>query len=189
MKSFNVNGTLPPNYEEMFWEKFDSQVDKSGECWVWIGGTGDGRYGTVRYRGKQRAVHRLSYSRAKGPIPAGLVLDHLCGNTRCVRPQHLEAVTNRENIIRGSGVAALNAGKTDCSRGHALSGDNLHIDPRFGDRICRACADLRKGKKIYALNTELQRLESKLAIAREALERVFESEGFMYVRDALEKIE
>jgi uncharacterized small protein (DUF1192 family) len=195
-KSFNVNGTLPPNYEEMFWEKFDSLVDKSGECWVWLGGSHDGRYGTVRYRGGSRAVHRLSYTRSKGKIPVGLVLDHLCRNTRCVRPDHLEAVTNKENIRRGTGVAALNAAKTECSRGHPLSGDNLHVDKRTGDRICRACLAFHKEKRITALNTEVQRLEAKLAVAREALESL---KDFSYydgcvdgvwaiARKALEKI-
>jgi hypothetical protein len=69
-------------------------------CWLWkrhINGTG---YGMVR-DGKLRLAHRVYYERAKGPIPEGLTLDHLCRQRHCVNPDHLEAVTLKENIRRG----------------------------------------------------------------------------------------
>lgn len=54
--------------------------------------------------GPMRSAHRLAYERAKGAIPAGLQIDHLCRVRECVNPDHLEAVSQRENIRRGRGT-------------------------------------------------------------------------------------
>lgn len=56
------------------------------------------------YMGRQmgvRLAHRMSYEHFVGPIPEKMYLDHLCRNTLCVEPSHLEPVTNRENQLRG----------------------------------------------------------------------------------------
>lgn len=67
-------------------------------CWIWIR-TG-GRYGHVCVDGEQHGAHRVFYERLVGPIPDGLVIDHLCRVERCVNPNHLEPVTNAENLRR-----------------------------------------------------------------------------------------
>ncbi|WP_086565314.1 HNH endonuclease signature motif containing protein [Streptomyces africanus] len=108
-----------------------------GRCWIWTGST-NGKYGRV---GKQYA-HRLAYESAKGPIPDGLQIDHLCRNTVCVNPDHLEAVTGRVNLLRSRGFAARQAAQTDCIHGHPLSGPNLYVDKR-GRRHCRECRKRR----------------------------------------------
>jgi len=63
-------------------------------------------------------AHRLAYERARGPIPDGLVIDHLCRNRWCCNPDHLEAVTNEENILRGFSPPAQNARKARCPNNH-----------------------------------------------------------------------
>ena len=78
-----------------------------------------------------------------GKVKDGLVIDHLCRHTSCVNPSHLEAVTPGENTLRGYGPTAMNARKTECVRGHSLSGDNLYVDPD-GNRGCRACRRIRE---------------------------------------------
>lgn len=119
--------------------KFWSLVDKSGECWLWNGTIQSGGYGSFSVRDVSVLAHRLSYESAHGQIPEGKTLDHLCRTRRCVRPRHLEPVTDKENILRGNCPPAINARKNACPSGHEYSGANLII--RNGERFCRACAD------------------------------------------------
>jgi len=112
-----------------------------GPCWTWTGYTSGFGYGRVKLRsGAQRTAnaHRVFYECLVGPIPDGLQLDHLCRVRNCVNPDHLEPVTQRENVLRGVGLSAVNARKTHCSQGHPLSGDNLKIEVS-GRRRCLAC--------------------------------------------------
>lgn len=120
-------------------------VMQENGCWDWVGAVTRGGYGTVWVAGKQKVCRaaRFYYEKEVGPIPDGLTIDHLCRNHLCVNPAHLEAVTNRENGLRGYGVGALNARKTHCKYGHPLSGDNLYKlwrrDVRAYERVCREC--------------------------------------------------
>lgn len=81
-------------------------------CWEWTGGKIKNGYGHFRFGYKSdgkndiRLAHRVSYELHVGLIPDGLVLDHLCRNTSCVNPRHLQPVTQRENIARGISPSA-----------------------------------------------------------------------------------
>lgn len=128
------------------------RVDESG-CWLWTAGHHELGYGmlSVRVVRDGRAVrttrmaHRISYTTAKGPIPEGLQIDHLCRVPACVNPAHLEAVTIRENLMRGVGVAAKNAAKTHCHRGHEFTPENTRTTFQGGapKRVCRECGNAR----------------------------------------------
>lgn len=74
---------------------------RTGECWP-CGLNPSKRYAQVGGHRKQYLAHRVMYEALVGPIPAGLVIDHLCRNTRCVNPDHLEAVTQAENVRRAA---------------------------------------------------------------------------------------
>lgn len=79
-------------------------VDANG-CWIWNGYVDTNGYAKaldINYTERRRVhwAHRISYVAAKGPIPDGLEIDHLCVVTRCINPDHLETVTRTENIRR-----------------------------------------------------------------------------------------
>lgn len=118
-------------------------------CIEWTGGLNGVGYGQF-YIGKRTRggtgkgyAHRWAYEHYVGPIPAGLHLDHLCRNPKCVNPQHLEPVTIRENLLRGIGPSAKHATKTHCPAGHPYSGDNLYVTPSKPMRVCRECSRQR----------------------------------------------
>jgi hypothetical protein len=111
-------------------ERLLSRVSNLGGegCWEWEGSVspeGHGRISRMRGDGFQQhpLVHRVVYEWLVGPIPQGLTIDHLCRNPRCVRPSHLEPVTNIVNVMRGVSPAAQNARKTHCHKGHELPPD------------------------------------------------------------------
>jgi hypothetical protein len=72
-----------------------------------------------------------------GPIPRGLVIDHLCRNTICVNPDHMQVVTVRENTLRGNTFQARNLRKTHCPQGHPYDQANTYL--HRGKRHCRIC--------------------------------------------------
>lgn len=103
-------------------------------CWEWDNPRHNG-YGRMILRGGgQILAHRLAYQLFRGPLDPALTIDHLCGNTACVRPDHLEQVPHSVNVARGLGPSAVNGRKTTCKRGHPLP---PHIPYRR--RECLAC--------------------------------------------------
>jgi len=135
-------GRRPTPMHVRFWQKVE--VRGPVECWRWRGALagGYGQIGAGGTHGLVMLAHRYAYEQAHGAIPEGLSLDHVCRNTWCVNPAHLEAVTHRENVLRGIGPTAANARKTHCRRGHPFTPENTRISVS-GSRICRACDELR----------------------------------------------
>lgn len=120
---------------ETFARKFI--VNPNNGCWEWQNALQAG-YGSHTVKGKEQRAHRVSYKLAYGEIPEGMVIDHLCRNKRCVNPKHLEAVTQHENILRGTSPQAHYAKRTHCNNGHPFSKDNTLIREN-GSRRCKAC--------------------------------------------------
>ncbi len=124
--------------------KFWSKVIKTNSCWLWTGTKIRAKpdmlegYGQFYYKGGSVRAHRFSYELSKGKISAGLTIDHLCRRPPCVNPDHLEAVTPRENILRGEGRPAKNYQKTHCINGHEFTEANT-LRYRGGWRGCLQC--------------------------------------------------
>ena len=94
-------------------------------CWLWQGSVDKDGYGRFWSNGRTRRAHRWSFVAHGGYLPADLVLDHfVCETPSCVAPEHLRAVTVRENILRGNTPAALNLAKTHCREGHPVTPEN-----------------------------------------------------------------
>ena len=136
--------TMPPT---LLWSRVD--VRQLHECWPWHRPTTTG-YGQMMYQGVTYGVHRIAYTLVRGPIPDGLVIDHLCRNRACCNPWHLEPVTNAENIRRGEvGSPPVKRPTADgvpvCSRGHLLTPENIRYLPSSSTKRppvqgCRECS-------------------------------------------------
>ena len=114
-------------------------VQKADGCWDWGGTVHANGYGIISSGRKRMLAHRWSYEHHVGPIPDGLVIDHLCRNRKCVNPSHLEPVTGLENLRRGLGYALQNGMRRSCINGHEYTDENTYLTPG-GKPRCRQCS-------------------------------------------------
>lgn len=116
---------------------FDHVTDVGGH-WIWTGSTGSSGYGKIQAGGSQREdllVHRVTWGYFRGPIPAGLVLDHLdeCLDILCCNPfTCLEPVTQAVNRARQA------SRRLACDAGHVYTPESTRIT-KDGKRECRIC--------------------------------------------------
>jgi hypothetical protein len=100
--------------------RFDSKVDRTGDCWEWTGATYRFGYGHFRRKVNNQWImykaHRYSYEYYVGEIPKGLCILHSCDNPRCVNPAHLSAGTHKQNT-----QDATNRGRKSFGRNTAHS--------------------------------------------------------------------
>ena len=108
-------------------------------CVEWTGCCNDAGYGVRWFNGKLTYAHRVAYIEQVGPIPEGMTIDHLCRNRACVNVAHMEVVTNRENILRGTSPSARASRQTHCIHGHPFDEENTYIrrTPTGIGRVCR----------------------------------------------------
>lgn len=131
--------------------RFYSKVKKTNNCWIWTSKKHVRGYGLFNIKGVSYRAHRIAFQLSGSVLDPRMVLDHLCKNTSCVNPEHLEEVTHAENTMRGISFTALNSKKTQCPKGHEYD----RVDYR-GRRCCSVCT-----KKIQR---EWQRNRRKLTI-------------------------
>jgi hypothetical protein len=139
-----------------------AQIDhgRKEPCWEWQGAKDAKGYGHVSYRGRNSKTHRVFYEFAFGPIPAGLVIDHVCRNRICCNPSHLRAVTPQVNTLENSeAIPALNLAKTRCPQDHDYTPENTYHYVLKGIRIrrCKQCHSdysrrIRQAKKLANLS-------------------------------------
>lgn len=131
---------------ERFWEKVDRENGPISEiigtrCWIWTAAKRMDGYGVIGFQDRTFGAHRISWFLHTGIMSdKQTTIDHLCRHPSCVRPDHLEYVPVRINVLRGIGPAAKYAKRTHCGKGHPYSEDNLVMaDLRTGRRRCRIC--------------------------------------------------
>lgn len=116
--------------------------DPETNCLVWTGPVTSSGYGHIQvgYGEGRRTVgvHVVAYETRLGSVPSGLVIDHLCRNRRCCNPDHMEAVTRRENTLRGASPPAVQAASATCAQGHPWAPETTYTGPN-GKRRCRIC--------------------------------------------------
>jgi hypothetical protein len=122
------------------WDRFLTKVKRQGDgCWLWTASLNVNGYAQFWNGKRMYPAHRFAYERLVGSVPDGLQLDHLCRVRHCVNPDHLEPVTNRENVLRGK-TGRL---KTHCAKGHPWIPENLYVAPGSGRKFCRMCVRQR----------------------------------------------
>jgi HNH endonuclease len=115
-----------------------------GGCWIWTGYRMPNGYGLFSMNGRKIYAHRASYELSVGAVPEGMHIDHLCRVRACIRPDHLEAVTQAENNNRAAGT------RDKCRRwGHPL--DGIKTSDGRETRYCKTCHRIREAAR-YATN-------------------------------------
>lgn len=135
------------------WAKYVTAEPNENGCLLWTGSPGSNGYGQVRIAGRLVPAHVWAYTTRVGPVPDGLVVDHLCHNadpecrvlsgkcphTLCVTPEHLEPTTRGENLHRaGFGRGVCKSGKHDITKPGSVKG-----------RQCRECVN-ESNRRAYA---------------------------------------
>ncbi|MFD5107147.1 HNH endonuclease signature motif containing protein [Streptomyces cinereoruber] len=123
-----------------------------GDCWTATFSPEKRGYMRISLPGRRReGVHVFAYKLFVGAIPDGMTVDHICFNTACWRPDHLQLLTRSENAKRCRRAMA-----THCKRGHPYTDHR-----RNGSRECLVCR--RENAKVYQRQLRKRRREARLA--------------------------
>lgn len=136
---------------------FMSKICYAGDCIVWTGYVNEHGYGVTIVNQRHEYAHRFAFEMQYGPIPQGLVLDHICRNPICVNPAHLEAVTQKVNTYRGKAVEVWKqqSTKTHCTNGHELTGENVYREgPDGRNRRCRICKNAAHERYVQRIKAQ-----------------------------------
>lgn len=118
-------------------DRLSKYVVPTGVCWEWTGALDRHGYGVTRENYVLWRAHRWVWTFLVGPIEDALDLDHLCRNRKCVNPDHLEPVTRKENLLRGS--RSLGVGlRATCRNGHDITAPGSLVQ-RSGRKRCVNC--------------------------------------------------
>lgn len=123
-------------------EHFEALLIKTDTCWTLKTKTTTWGYGRFEHKGVIYAAHIFAYETYVGFIPTGHILHHKCENEPCCNPDHLEPITQRENVLKSdTNPIALNARTTRCPQGHEYTAENTYL--WRGDRQCLICRRTR----------------------------------------------
>jgi len=138
----------------------DHAVELPNGCIQWTGARDGDGYGKCRrfheVYGWVWLPHRLAFHLRFGKIPEGKEVDHRCRNRGCINADHLEAVTHADNTARSvyETHRHRNGRKTQCKRGHPLTGANLITEVWGGkvSRKCKACKKITRAARIHGIS-------------------------------------
>lgn len=120
-------------------------------CREWQRATNANGYGRIGVQnpGGSRLAHVVAYEAVRGPVPPGLILDHLiCDNPLCNDEWHVEPSTHAANVARGNSPGAISRRTNRCNNGHELTPENTYVRPLTGHRRCRICMRAQDRKRV-----------------------------------------
>lgn len=121
--------------------KFWKYVEKTEKCWEWKSCKNKAGYGKLG-AGKNNSLyaHRFSYELHKGVLEKDKHIHHICGNTSCVNPEHLEQLSSKQHTLKGNSFCGIEARQTHCKHGHEFTLDNIWT--YNGHRKCKKCSNI-----------------------------------------------
>lgn len=164
----------PDNHPLFYMARIEIGV---GCCWWWTGKINKRQgYGIANNAMAHRSFYKVIVN---ADLSDDLVLDHLCRNTLCVNPDHLEPVTQRENLMRGATVSARAAKATHCPQGHPYDEENT-ITKKNGDRGCKACT-YPKNSQWHKNNREKANVSKRKSRAKFRAIKLLEKDAVIYI--------
>lgn len=116
--------------------RFARHVVAGATCHVWTGAKNNLGYGMITVDGRQRLAHRVAYELRNGPIPSGMVVRHRCDNPECVRAEHLELGTMKDNT---SDMVKRGRARHGCARGSTHPGSKISESDAALIKLLIAC--------------------------------------------------
>ena len=164
-------------YNEVFKVEFERRFDRSGDCWEWNRGRDGSGYGKMPFKGKTLRAHRVAYELNNGSIPAGLHILHTCDNPACVRPDHLWAGTNVDNMADktakrravGAAKGSANGAKLSAEEARKIYSDSRSyrvVSRHYGVSLT-AVGDIKTGRT-WAKITQAKRGATTLSAVERA---------------------
>lgn len=120
--------------------------DDANDCWVWLGSVNKRTgYGKKQWAGRAELAHRWVWEMFNGKIPEGKVINHKCGNRKCVNINHLEVVTQADNCRHGNGAKLTAQQVAEIRALPVVRGDRKRIAEEYGITPMTV-SDIRSGR-------------------------------------------
>ena len=128
------------------WDKIHIDEWSPDACWGWVGALAGKGLRPYAYNPRSKRCDYVSRIMIQNDLtkekPYAL---HKCNNGNCVRPSHLYAGTQKDNVadmVRAGNLVNTLTNKlkaqTQCKRGHVYNQENTY-QKKSGGRQCRVC--------------------------------------------------
>jgi hypothetical protein len=159
-------------------ERFYLHVHKTETCWLWTGALDKDGYGRFWWNGRTGRTARFIFEWTYGALGEGLIPRHTCDNARCVRPDHLIAGTQADNIqdCWRRGRASLNA--------RAMRGTENGNHKLTPDAVRAIRARYSKGAAPHPSPVSLRGLAQEFGVSKYAIQCIVKGLTWRHLGDS-----